>query len=228
MPLTIAAMACSRMPKCRLRPPGLPGSKSPAPSNFSVRLGRRCEVGRAAEEPGNVLGEHVQHLARGVAAGDALGIRREARQVAVPVLRAARAAASGRSRWRAPGMLRRVVGEQRLPVAARAAAPRCADARVEMLAHSVGHEELGILRPAIGALGEPDLVVAQRLAVGGGGVDLVRRAVADVAVEDDQRRPALGLAEDRERILDASRDRWHRRRAARSSHRPGSARRHPR
>ena len=34
-------------------------------------------------------------------------------------------------------------------------------------------------------------------------IDLVRRAVADVAVEDDQGRPALGLPEDRERILDA-------------------------
>ena len=34
------------------------------------------------------------------------------------------------------------------------------------------------------------------------GVDLVRRAIADVAVQDDQRRPALGLAEDFQRILD--------------------------
>ena len=37
-PLTIAAIACSRMPKCRLRPPGVPASKSPAPSNLSVVL----------------------------------------------------------------------------------------------------------------------------------------------------------------------------------------------
>src|SRR5215469_4842478 len=37
-PLTIAAMACSRMPKWKLRPPGLPGSKSPAPVNLSVVL----------------------------------------------------------------------------------------------------------------------------------------------------------------------------------------------
>ena len=38
--------------------------------------------------------------------------------------------------------------------------------------------------------------------MGRGGVDLVRRAVADVAVENDQRRPALGLAKDRKRVLD--------------------------
>ena len=32
---------------------------------------------------------------------------------------------------------------------------------------------------------------------------LLRRAVADAAVEDDERRPALGLPEDREGVLDA-------------------------
>ncbi len=36
----------------------------------------------------------------------------------------------------------------------------------------------------------------------GGGIDLVRRAVAYMAVDDNQRRPARGLPEDRERILD--------------------------
>ena len=34
------------------------------------------------------------------------------------------------------------------------------------------------------------------------GIDLVRRAIADVAVQDDQSRPALGLTENRKRILD--------------------------
>ena len=57
-----------------------------------------------------------------------------------------------------------------------------------MLAHAVRHEELGVFRPAIGALGETDLLVAQRLAMSGAGVLLVRRAIADVALDDDQRR----------------------------------------
>src|SRR5262245_45281997 len=42
------------------------------------------EVGGAAQEPRDVLGEHVEYLARGVATGDPLGIRRKARQVSVP------------------------------------------------------------------------------------------------------------------------------------------------
>ncbi len=60
-----------------------------------------------------------------------------------------------------------------------------------MLAHPVRHEELGVLGPAVGALGLAHLLLAERLAVGGRGVDLVRRAVADVAVDDDQCRPPL-------------------------------------
>ena len=39
--------------------------------------------------------------------------------------------------------------------------------------------------------------------MGGGGVLLVGRAIADMAVQDDEGRAVLGLAEDRQRILDA-------------------------
>ena len=65
----------------------------------------------------------------------------------------------------------------------------------EALAHAVGHQELRVLGPAIGALGQPHLVLAQGVAVGRGGVLLVRRAIADDAVDDDQGRPVLGRAE---------------------------------
>ena len=71
-----------------------------------------------------------------------------------------------------------------------------------MFAHPVGDEKLGVLGPAIGALGKLHLFLAQGLAMGGRRIDLVRRAIADVAVEDDQGRPALGRPKDRERILD--------------------------
>src|SRR5215831_9713049 len=71
-----------------------------------------------------------------------------------------------------------------------------------MFAHTLGDQELGVLRPAIGALGEPDLLLAQWFAVGCGGIDLVRRAIADVAIQNDERRAALGATEYRERVLD--------------------------
>ena len=59
---------------------------------------------------------------------------------------------------------------------------------VEMLAHAVRHEEFGVFGPTVTALGQADFLFAQRLAVGRAGVLLVRRAVADMAVDDDQRR----------------------------------------
>ena len=83
-----------------------------------------------------------------------------------------------------------VAGELRLPLGAQlGAAP--ADPLGEVLLDPVGHEELGVLGPAVGALRLPHLLLAERLAVGGGGVLLVGGAPADVAVDDDQGRARL-------------------------------------
>src|SRR6266404_6071254 len=80
-PLTVAAIACSRIPKCRFLPPRLPAWKLPAPSYVSVVL---FDGPRSAEPPRDVLRKHVEHLARSITAGDALGIRREDGEVAIP------------------------------------------------------------------------------------------------------------------------------------------------
>src|SRR6185295_9825345 len=90
-----------------------------------------------------------------------------------------------------------VYGKKRLPVAPCLAAT-LADAVGKMLHHSVRHQEFGILRPMIGALDELHLVFAQGFAMSRRGIDLVRRAIADVAVENDQRRPVFRLSKDRE------------------------------
>src|ERR1700730_14502172 len=84
MPLTIAAIECSRLPRGKFLPPGWGAPDSPAPLVLRRVLVRRAEIRRAAEEPGDVLREDVEHLARGVPSGYALRIRREDRQVAVP------------------------------------------------------------------------------------------------------------------------------------------------
>ena len=101
--------------------------------------------------------------------------------------------------------------------------PRFADAGVEMFTHTLGDEELGVFRPAIAALRQTDFFVTERLAMRGAGVVLMGRAVADVAVDDDQRRHVVRLPEGFDRLVRAARCRWRRRRAARSSHRQGSA-----
>ena len=77
-----------------------------------------------------------------------------------------------------------------------------ADAGREVLADAVGHEELRVLGPAVAPLGEADLLVAERLAVRRARVLLVRRAVGDVAVDDDQRRAIGGALERPERALE--------------------------
>ena len=126
---------------------------------------RGPEIGRAAQEPGDVLRKHVEHLAR----------RRRGRRC--PWRSAGK---TGRLRSHPVGqlaalhlvdlggeigILRAIAGEQRLP-ADRALRRRAPDAGGEMLADAVRHQELRVLRPAVGALGEPDLFLAQRLAVG--------------------------------------------------------------
>ena len=85
---------------------------------------------------------------------------------------------------------------------ARSSLATLADACAEMLAHAVRHEKLGIFRPAIAALGQTDLFDAERLAVGGAGVVLVRSAVADVALDDDQRRYVVRAPEYLDRLRD--------------------------
>ena len=184
-----------------MRPSGRAGFEFSGAVELQCRLVGRCEIGRAAQKPGDILGEHIQHLARRIASGNSLRIRRKARQIAIP----AGGQLASLHLIDLGGEIREalaVFGKHRFPVAPRLATA-LADAVGEVLDDSVRHQELGVLRPVIGALDELHFLFAQGLAMGRGGIDLVRRAVADVAVENDQRRPALGLAEDRERLLDA-------------------------
>src|SRR5262249_5111266 len=130
-----------------------------------------------------------------------LGIGRKARQVAIPP----RGQLAPLHLLDLGGELRElltVVGKERVPAPMRLGAAR-ADPGIKLLHDPFGYKKLGILRPAIGALGKPDLLLAQRFAMGGGRINLVGRAVADVAIENDESRSALGVPENRERILDA-------------------------
>ena len=94
-------------------------------------------------------------------------------------------------------MFRPVGREEVCPLAMRGRAAR-ADPGREMFAHTVGNQELRILGPTVRSLREADLLLAERFAVGGRRVLFVRRAVTDVAIEDDQSRAPLRLPEDTE------------------------------
>src|SRR4030095_9218675 len=60
-----------------------------------------------------------------------------------------------------------------------------------------------LVGPAVAARGEPDLIVSEWLAVSRGRVLLVRGAVADVTVENNEGGAFLGLAKDVPGVLDA-------------------------
>ena len=64
-----------------------------------------------------------------------------------------------------------------------------------MLVNAIRHQELRVFRPSVGALGEPDLFVAERLAMSFRSVLFVGRAVPDVAIENDQGGTACVVAE---------------------------------
>src|SRR6185437_9769137 len=61
-----------------------------------------------------------------------------------------------------------------------------ADSVGKMLAHPVRYQELGVFRPAVGALGKADFILSQRFAVSFTSVLLVGRAVSNVAIDDDE------------------------------------------
>ena len=157
-----------------------------------ARLVRRRQVRRPADQPRHPPRDRVEHLAARVAAGDALRVGRELRQVGVPSV-GQRPALHVVELLGQVGVFGGVAGEQLLPLAAAPPAVLCHRGG-EVLLDPVGDEEGLVLGPVVEALGGGDLVRPEGLAVRGVGALLVRGAVADDAVDDDQRRPVgLGL-----------------------------------
>ena len=169
------------------------------------RLRRGREVGGAADEPRDALRDRVQHLARRVAAREALRVGRELRDRRVPAVGKLAPLHAldlvGELRDAPRGTPRTAPPRPREPRAPRAPIPSA-----KCSTHAVGDEELGVLGPAVEPLRRLDALRAERLAVRLRRV-LDRRAVADVAVHDDQRRPLVLGLEGVERALGLPRGR---------------------
>src|SRR6202022_1372399 len=75
-----------------------------------------------------------------------------------------------------------------------------ADAFLEGAIDALRHQELRVFRPAVEALGLAYFLFAERIAMRGGGALLIRRAIADDAVDDDQGRLIFGGLELFERL----------------------------
>ena len=85
--------------------------------------------------------------------------------------------------------------------------PRISAARsyagAKMLVDAVGHKKLGILGPAVTTLREPNLLISERLAVGRSSVLSIRRTVAYMTIQNDERGAVFRFAKAVEGVLDA-------------------------
>src|ERR1700722_1509589 len=155
-------------------------------------LVRWTEIRGAAEEPWYVLREKVKRCARGFSAGQTLLISRKNGEIAVPT-----------NRQFAPLHLVNLTSQfwvfigvdcEELCPLAMGFCPADTDSIGKVLADVVRDEKLSILRPSIAALRQPDLILPERLSMGFRGILLMWRTVADVAVQDEEGRPAGRLA----------------------------------
>src|SRR6266508_4939331 len=139
-----------------------------------------AEIRRSAQQPRDVLRKHVEHFARSIPSGDAFGIGRKDGKPGIPTgrqLTPLHQVDLGRELR----IFRPVCREQSSPTFVGLRAAR-ANSRGEVFAHGVGNQEFRVLGPSVVAFGEANLLLTQRLAMSGGGILLMRRAVADVAV----------------------------------------------
>ena len=154
------------------------------------------EGARSADPPtshGSRLAIWFEHLARTGPRGQPLGVGGKRFDLRVPAV----------GQFAPPdeiellgllGELPGILGITSFPGLAEALAAG-ADVRLEVGQHLFGHEELLVFRPAVGPLGEADLLLAQRRAVGPVRVLLVGARPGDHAADDDQRRPVGRLLE---------------------------------
>ena len=179
------------MPKCRLRPRVVARPRSRRRRRTSSRV--LVDGARSAAPPishGTFLRDRVQHLA-GRRRGRPCPSRRpgtSGRSLSQP---SGSSRCCIRSSWSASSGILGLVAPRTARIhASRSSLPALADARREVLVHAVGDEELArprasrrcclVSRISSSPSGSPWAALR---------VLLVRRALADVAVDDDQRRP---------------------------------------
>ena len=169
-------------------PAVLAGLDAPAAVDERERGGR--QVGRAADQLGNLGRRPLDDLLGGLAGGDHAGVRALLRDVGPE---------AGRQRvaeltLELPGLGLEVLAvglELLLPALLLLAA--AVDGLAEVGERLVGDEERLEARVAVDLLGEPDLLLAERRAVRAVRVLLVRRAGRDVRAHDDQARAVRDL-----------------------------------
>src|SRR6516165_6923037 len=169
------------------------GLKISRPIKGQPGPGGRSEVRRSTHEPRNSFADSIQHLARRIARSQPLEVCCEERQLAVPTVGQLTLLHS----FNFIGQCRKlslVLLEVRLPRGSQLTAS-LADTFCEVFSHPVRNKEFAVFGPTIGALGQPDLLLAERFTMSSRTIFPVRRAIPNVAVDYDQSGPVQGLFE---------------------------------
>lgn len=174
-------------PEVEVAPPVGCGSQVAGAVKGQPGLGRGGQIGCTPNQPGNIFRYCIEHPAGTVPAGQPLRVGGEDRHVLIPTIGqlAVLHPVQLIGQLRVLLLVRLKLGE---PGLAQRRTPR-PDTGLKMFAHSVGDQELGLLRPAVGSLGQPNFLLTQRLAVGGAGTLFGRRAVGNMAIDDNQGGP---------------------------------------
>src|SRR5215470_1802472 len=160
---------------------------------------RRSQIRGAAQKPWNILGKLVEHFSGCISTGHTLCVGWKNGKVAIPAGR--KLPALHHIDFGCEFRIFSTIGREKLcPLPPRFGAAR-SDSRREVFANSVGNEKPRVFRPSVAAFCETDFFLSERLAMRCGGVMQMRRAVADVAVEDDECRAAFCLSKNGEAVL---------------------------
>jgi len=151
-------------------------------TQVEIRPGGRIQVGSPADQPRQVRGQRVEHLARRDARGDGRA-RREDGQIGVPAVRQ-RAGEHGRPLRRLVRLRLLPRREHLLPGRLRRRAAR--DGLAEVGQHVVGNEERRLHWPAEILLGQGHFFRAERRTVHVRSPGLVGAAIADHGPDHDQ------------------------------------------
>ena len=193
------------MPKWKLRPPDCRADKSPAPSKVKQRVGGGGQVGRTAQQPGHVLRDLVEHLARRRRGWPSPWHRPGRASCRRPSRRAARRVPISSQLGASSGYCSAIVGQQLAPILLQLAAAGSRCLRAKWARTSVGHQELRVFaasrrRPWSGGfLLRPAAPRGPRAYRACGG------APGDHAADDDQRGPVGGVLEPCQRLRRARR-----------------------
>src|SRR6516164_5344163 len=165
------------------------------------RFGGRSKVRGATDHPGKIRGDGIENFGRGVSPGYSLAIGWKRGNVLRPVhrqLSLLNLIELRRKFWKLFPILRELL----LPLFPRFAASPSKPG-LKVFVYSGGNQELGVGRPAIRLLHQLDLLFAERLPVRRTGILTMRRTIADMTIDDDDRWSAGRAGGIPERVLDA-------------------------